>query len=85
MRFSVPIKVILPCETSPLVRTPWHATEELMRFGRLMDLLVSLQILGSDKPFAAVCADAISGAVPAGMAAMSKTQLSVSRFLLGLL
>jgi hypothetical protein len=40
-----------------------------MRFRRLVDLLVSLQIFGSDKPFAAVYADAISGAVPASMVA----------------
>ena len=40
-----------------------------MRFRRLVDLLVSLQIFGSDKAFAAVYADAISGAVPASMVA----------------
>ena len=69
MRIPVPDKVILPRETSPLVRTPWHAPEELTRFGRLMDPLVSLQILGRDKPFAAVYADVVSGGVRASMVA----------------
>jgi hypothetical protein len=69
MRLSVPRKVILPREASPLVRTPSYAAEELVRFGGFVDLLVSFQIFGSDKAPATVHADAISGAVPARMVA----------------
>jgi hypothetical protein len=70
VRLLVPCKVILPRETSPLVRTPLHAAEELVRFGRLVDFFVSLQIFGSDEALAAVYADAISWAVPASMVAV---------------
>jgi hypothetical protein len=69
VRLSVPGKVILSRETSPLIRTPAYAAEELMRFGWLVDLLVSLKIFGGDKALAAVYADAISRAVPASMMA----------------
>ena len=41
-----------------------------MRFRRLVDLLVSLQIFGSDKPFAAVYVDMISGAELVEMVAL---------------
>jgi hypothetical protein len=70
VRLLVPDKVILPRETSPLVRTPLHAAEELVRFGRLVDFFMSLQIFGSDEALAAVYADAISWAVPASMVAV---------------
>lgn len=70
MRLLVPCKVIFPRETSPPVRTPLHAAEELVRFGRLVDLFVSLQIFGSDEALATVYADAISWAVPASMVAV---------------
>jgi hypothetical protein len=46
-----------------------YAAKELVRFGRLVDLLVSLEIFGGDKALAAVYADAISRAVPASMMA----------------
>jgi hypothetical protein len=70
VRLSVPGKVILSRETSPLIRTPAYAAEELVRFGWLVDLLVSLKIFGGDKALAAVYADAISGAVPASVVAV---------------
>jgi hypothetical protein len=69
VRLSVPSKMIFPRETPPLVRTPLHAAEKLMRFEWLVDFLVSLQIFGSDEAFATVYADAISWAMPAGMVA----------------
>jgi hypothetical protein len=42
MRLLVSGKVIFSRETSPLVRAPLHATEELMRFEGLVDLFMSL-------------------------------------------
>jgi hypothetical protein len=69
MRLPMSGKMIFSRETSPLVRTPLHATEELMRFERLVDFLMSLQIFGGDKAFATVHADAISWAVPSSMVA----------------
>jgi hypothetical protein len=69
VRLPVPGKVILPRETSPLVRTPLYAAEELVRFGRLVDLRVSLEVFRGDKALAAVYTDATSRAVPASMVA----------------
>jgi hypothetical protein len=69
MRLPVPGKMIFSRETSPLVRTPLHATEELVRFEGLVDLFVSLQIFGGDEAFATVYANAIFWAVPSSVVA----------------
>jgi len=69
MRLPVSGKMIFSRETPPLVWTPLHTTEELMRSERLVDLLMSLQIFGGDKAFATVHTDAIFWTVPSSMVA----------------
>jgi len=83
MRLSVPGEVVLSCESSPLVRTPLHAAEELMRFRGLVGLSMYFQILRSDEASTAVYADAIFGAMPASMVAASVSLLFFMETALG--